>query len=85
MKRNIFVVALEEQQSEELETLRHSEKFKVHSLLSVKTAVESPSFSFDNLLNEARSKLQAFDGTIDAIIAQWDFPTSLLVPILCKE
>src|SRR5690554_411481 len=85
MKRNIFVVALEEQQREELETLRHSEQFKVHSLLSVKTAVESPNFSFDNLLNEARNKLQAFDGTIDAIIAQWDFPTSILVPILCKE
>jgi len=85
MKRNIFVVALEEQQREELETLRHSEQFKVHSLLSVKTAVESPSFSFDDLLNEARNKLQAFDGTIDAIIAQWDFPTSILVPILCKE
>lgn len=85
MQRNIFVVALEEQQREELETLRHAEQFKVHSLLSVKTAVESPSFSFDDLLNEARSKLQAFDGTIDAIIAQWDFPTSLLVPILCKE
>ncbi|MCE8033432.1 ATP-grasp domain-containing protein [Billgrantia tianxiuensis] len=85
MKRNIFVVALEDQQRQELETLRHSDKFNVHSLLSVKTAVESPNFSFDALLNEARRKLEAFDGSIDAIVAQWDFPTSVMVPILCRE
>lgn len=85
MQRNIFVVALEEQQREELETLRHSDRFKVHSLLSVRKAVESPSFSFEALLDEARGKLDAFDGSIDAIIAQWDFPTSVMVPILCKE
>ncbi|MCE8020306.1 ATP-grasp domain-containing protein [Halomonas sp. MCCC 1A11036] len=85
MKRNIFVVALEDQQRQELETLRHSDKFIVHSLLSVKTAVESPNFSFDALLNEARRKLEAFDGSIDAIVAQWDFPTSVMVPILCRE
>ncbi|MGL6213490.1 ATP-grasp domain-containing protein [Billgrantia desiderata] len=85
MKRNIFVVALEDQQREELETLRHSDQFEVHSLLSVKAAVESPSFSFDELLDQARKKLEAFDGSIDAIVAQWDFPTSVLVPILCRE
>ncbi len=85
MKRNIFVVALEDQQREELETLRHSDQFNVHNLLSVKTAVESPNFSFNALLDEARRKLEAFDGSIDAIVAQWDFPTSVMVPILCHE
>ncbi|WP_444678371.1 ATP-grasp domain-containing protein [Halomonas sp. E19] len=85
MKRNIFVVALEAQQREELKTLRHSEEFEVHSLLSVKDAVEAPSFSFDALLDEARRKLDAFDGSVDAIVAQWDFPTSVMVPILCQE
>ncbi|MBW6390862.1 ATP-grasp domain-containing protein [Billgrantia antri] len=85
MKRNIFVVALEDQQRQELETLRHSEKFKIHSLLSVKEAVESPNFSFNALLDEARSKLEAFYGSVDAIVAQWDFPTSVMVPILCRE
>ncbi len=85
MKRNIFVVALEDHQREELETLRHSDKFEVHSLLSVKTAVESERFSFNALLDEARSKLEAFPGSIDAIVAQWDFPTSVMVPILCRE
>ncbi|MCC5884437.1 MAG: ATP-grasp domain-containing protein [Halomonas sp.] len=85
MKRNIFVVALEDQQRQELETLRHAEEFEVHSLLSVKEAVESPSFSFNALLDEARRKLDEFEGSIDAIVAQWDFPTSVMVPILCKE
>lgn len=85
MKRNIFVVALEAQQRKELETLRHAERFEVHGLLDVKTAVESASFSFNELLGQARKGLINFEGSIDAIVAQWDFPTSVMVPILCKE
>ncbi|PMR76612.1 ATP-grasp domain-containing protein [Billgrantia endophytica] len=85
MKRNIFVVALEEQQRKEFETVRHSDHFEVHGLLDVKTAVESAHFSFNELLGQARKKLMNFEGSIDAIVAQWDFPTSVMVPILCRE
>lgn len=85
MKRNIFVVALEEQQREEFKTVRHADTFDVHGLLDVKEAVESASFSFNELLSQARKKLINFEGSVDAIVAQWDFPTSVMVPILCKE
>lgn len=88
MKRNIFIPALEEQQRTELETVRNAEEFSFHSLLDVKTLVEAESFSFNDLLDKARQELkQTVDsvGSVDAIIAHWDFPTSVMVPILCKE
>jgi biotin carboxylase len=40
---------------------------------------------FTPLLERAREQLSAFEGSVDAIIAHWDFPTSVLVPILGAE
>jgi|GEM_PF-629290 uncharacterized membrane protein YeaQ/YmgE (transglycosylase-associated protein family) len=34
-----------------------------------------------HLLARAREALKAFEGSVDAIIAHWDFPTSVLMPI----
>ncbi len=88
MKRHIFIPAMEEQQRAELNTLRHANEFVFHSLLDVKALVESESFSFNDLLDQARQEIgqaTGSDGSVEAIIAHWDFPTSVLVPILCKE
>lgn len=85
MKRNIFIVALEEKQKAMLKTLRQAKELEIHSLLAVDTAVEAKQFSFNEILATARETLTRFPDSIDAIIAQWDFPTSVLVPILCKE
>src|SRR5690625_3185159 len=40
---------------------------------------------FNDLLERARQQLDSFDGSIDAIISHWDFPTSCLVPLLRTE
>ena len=88
MKRNVFIPALEEQQRIELETLRNADEFSFHGLLDIETLVEPESLAFNRLLEQARLDLQElkqFTGSIDAIVAHWDFPTSVLVPILCKE
>lgn len=85
MKRNIFIPALEEQQRIELQTTRNAHERAFHGLLDVDTLVESEDFSFDELLEHIRRELQKFSGSVDAIVAQWDFPTSVLVPILCRE
>jgi|TARA_R110002020_G_scaffold98705_3_gene234733 hypothetical protein len=49
MKRNIFIVALEEKQKAILETLRESKQLEVHSLLTVDAAVEAKQFSFNKI------------------------------------
>lgn len=88
MKRNIFIPALEELQRIELETLRNADELSIHGLLDVPTLVEPENLSFNKVLIKARQQLnemKQFTGSVDAIIAHWDFPTSVLVPILCRE
>lgn len=85
MKRNIFVIALEDKQRHAMETLREAKALNIHELLSVDTAVEAEELSFNQLFEEIKAKLDSFSGSIDGIIAQWDFPTSVLVPLLCQH
>lgn len=59
--------------------------FSLHGLLEYDTLITADEFDFDGLLDRARAELRAFDGRVDAIIAHWDFPTSVLVPILADE
>lgn len=85
MSRNIFFPALTELQREELQTVRQAADYNFHGLLDVERLVESPDIDFDELLDAIRKELIAFDGSVDAIIAHWDFPTSVLVPVICRE
>ncbi|WP_404375785.1 acetyl-CoA carboxylase biotin carboxylase subunit family protein [Vreelandella aquamarina] len=85
MKRNVFVIALEDKQKLAMQTLREQKDLEIHGLLDVATAVEADKVSFNQLLSLAKEQLSHYPGTVDAIIAQWDFPTSVIVPILCQQ
>lgn len=86
MKKNVFVPALTDLQREELETVHGIGDVAFHGLLEVERLVDQPeTLDFDTVLADARRELKAFDGSIDGIIAHWDFPTSVLVPMLCKD
>ena len=47
--------------------------------------VETEEIDFDALLERSRAELDAFDGSVDAIVTHWDFPTSVLGPVLATE
>lgn len=83
--RNVFIPALQERQRRELETLRHTDELAFHGLLDTATLVEPSTLSFDRVLEQARRELGQFSGSVDAIVAHWDFPTSVMVPILCRD
>lgn len=86
MKKNVFVPALTALQREELETVHGIGDVAFHGLLEVETLVDQPeTLDFDKILSDARRELKSFDGSVDGIIAHWDFPTSVLVPMLCKD
>ena len=85
MTTNVFVPGLDDFLRGELETLADLGEVRFHPLLDLETLIEDRSRSFDDLLERARAELDGFDGSVDAIIAHWDFPTSILVPTLCHE
>ena len=85
LKRNVFVVGLDEFHRGELETITNASGLEFHQLLDPDEVTRPEEHGFFPLLERARDQLAAFDGTVDAIIAHWDFPTSVLVPILGAE
>jgi hypothetical protein len=86
MRKNVFIPALTDLQKEELETVHGIGDVAFHGLLDVDTLVEPEGeLHFNQLLEQAREKLRQFPGSIDGIVAHWDFPTSVLAPILCKD
>lgn len=85
MKRNIFIVALEEKQKAILDALWQSKEQEICSLLTVGTTVEAENFYFNKARSSTEEKLASFSNTADAINSQWDFPTSVLVPAPYKE
>ena len=85
MKKNVFIMALDDYNLGELRTIRDAEKYNFHSLLDYKEIVEAEHYPVKELLEKAETQLKSFDGSIDAIIGYWDFPVTTLVPILCER
>ncbi|KIH98378.1 biotin carboxylase [Streptomonospora alba] len=81
MSQNVFVLGMDEQNRETLDQLPHDVRF--HELLSVDRVRKRDDLAA--MLDEARAQLDAFEGSVDAIMGYWDFPVSTLVPILCAE
>ena len=84
LTRNVFVLGLDEFQRGELETITAASGLNFLQLLAPEE-VTRPENGFTALLERARAELAEFDGSVDAIIAHWDFPTSVLVPVLAAE
>ena len=83
--RNIFVLGMTDLQREELGRTQHASRYTFHSLLDYDTLVRDTNYDFDELLDQARAQLADFSEPIDAIVCHWDFPSSLLGPILSHE
>lgn len=86
-RRNVFVVGLDAFNREQLGHVDHPEQLHVHELLDFETVkgAEGEAYPFNKVLDQARERLRAFDGRIDAITGYWDFPVTTLVPILARE
>jgi hypothetical protein len=85
MKKNIFVVGLDEFHLKLLETVRNAERYDFLPLLRSTEIVNPVDCDINLALEKAHRILDIFPGQIDAIIGHWDFPTSTLLPILRQQ
>lgn len=85
--KNIFVAGWEPFNLALLNSIRAAEPYAFHKLLDYHEAVMPVNgrVDFEALLALSEKRLAAFGGKVDGIIAYWDFPTSAIVPILCKR
>lgn len=84
MSQNIFVVGLDDSNRALLEGLPDAENFTFHQLLTFDELQAGP-VSVPDLLDKSQRQLDAFEGSIDAIMGFLDFPANLMVPILCQR
>lgn len=86
MTTNVFILGLDEFQLGELRTVREAGERTFHNLLDVDVlTIRNGDHHFKRLLSDARQQLERFPGSVDAIIAHWDFPASVIAPVLCRE
>ncbi|WP_320774286.1 ATP-grasp domain-containing protein [Streptomyces sp. CRN 30] len=79
--KNVFVVGLDEANLPTLQAVPGSESLRFHGLLTV-AELQDGEVSLPDVIKKAEEILDAFDGSVDAIVGYWDFPVSTLVPIL---
>ncbi|GAB3848633.1 ATP-grasp domain-containing protein [Nesterenkonia populi] len=84
MGLNIFVLGLDDLNHRALKKLPGAEDYTFHQLLSF-DALQDGAFTVNDLLEKAEQQLDAFDGSIDAIVAYWDFPATAMAPILAER
>ncbi|HKL51640.1 MAG TPA: D-alanine--D-alanine ligase, partial [Wenzhouxiangellaceae bacterium] len=82
---DLFVLGLDDFNRRKLEAVDLGEQLQFHPLLDIEGVTSSADFDVQGALDEAEKQLRAFDGTVDGIIGYWDFPDSLMVPILAKR
>ncbi|MCX5281229.1 MULTISPECIES: ATP-grasp domain-containing protein [unclassified Streptomyces] len=83
-KKNIFVIGLDEANLPTLNEVPNARELTFHPLLTIEE-LQGGEVSVAELLAKAEKLLDAFDGTIDAIVGYWDFPVSTLVPMLAER
>ncbi|MFJ4879286.1 ATP-grasp domain-containing protein [Streptomyces sp. NPDC088745] len=82
--QNIFVIGLDEANLPTLRAVPHAAEYVFHPLLTI-GELQSGEVSVPDLIDRATRVLDAFEGSVDAIVGYWDFPVSTLVPILAER
>jgi hypothetical protein len=82
---NVFVVGLDEISRAKLEAIENADRYRFHELLSLQEIQSAKTYPVGEWLARAERQLDAFTGSVDAIIGFWDFPVSFMVPILCEQ
>lgn len=84
-KKNIFIVGYDDFNINMLESLPESKEYNFTSLLSFKEIRDGDGKPIKSLLEKAVSRIESFDGSVDAIMGYWDYPVTLLASILTEK
>ena len=85
MRKNIFVVGLDDFNYQKLKRIGEAKSYQFHPLLTFDEVKYRTEVSPRELLEKAEGRLHSFSGTIDAIVGYWDFPVTCLVPFLSHK
>ncbi len=84
MPQNVFVLGHDEHNQRILDDMPDAAECRFHPVLTF-DEIYGEEIRFGDVLASAQRELDAFDGSIDAIIGFWDFPVSSILPLLRKR
>ncbi len=84
-RSNVFVIGLNDFNLNMLKHLRGADRIEFHRLLDPALFYETEEFDIPGMIEQATARLEAFDGSIDAICGYMDFPVSTMLPLLCER
>lgn len=82
---DVFVLGADDRNLAILEGLPESVDIRFHTLLQRAELMELDQLDLPARLDDARGMLRGFVGDVDAVLGYWDFPVSVMVPLLCRE
>jgi biotin carboxylase len=85
LTKNIFLIGLNDFNLAKLQRIRGAENYHYHRVIEPAAVYDTEYFPMADMLDEARTQLRAFDGSIDGITGYMDFPVSTMLPVLCQE
>ena len=85
VSKNVFVVGADPFNMAKMRSVEIDADYQLHELLSFDEVKGKGFYPVEQCLTTARERLDAFDGPIDAILGYWDFPVTVMIPILCRE
>ncbi|WP_300463197.1 hypothetical protein [Desulfobacula sp.] len=85
MKKNIFVAGLDEFNLEILKRIKDGASMEFHPLLHYSEIRDSDEYPVKELIKKCEKRLERFNNTIDGVIGYFDFPSTDIVPIICKK
>lgn len=85
MKKNIFVVGLDDFHLAQLQGLKRSGEYRFYPFLSYEAVKRVRRFPVKELLHHSEQLRKEFAGSVDAVIGFWDFPVSTVLPLLQKQ
>lgn len=84
-KKNIFIVGYDDFNVSILKSIPEAKDYNFISLLSFNDIRAGDGKPIETLLKKAIKKIESFEGKVDAIIAYWDYPATLLASILTEK
>jgi hypothetical protein len=84
-KQSLFIVGLDPFNLDKLKRLPAAREVDFHAALDVSDIRDVDRYDLPALIDKAVRAIEGFGGSVDGIASYWDFPGSLLVPILAER
>jgi len=84
-KKNVFVVGLDPFNKAKLERLPQAAECDFHAALDISDIRNVSEFDLAALIEKAVSNMENTPGSVDAVVSYYDFPGTVLVPVLAQR